>query len=467
MSQPTSSERIVRAMQQRLLRALRADFVNPPTRLIVGFSGGADSLALALVLKRIQGAIPSRIELLHIDHHLRSDSTEDAEAARALASSLGLPIIVRDIQENVRQLHPGVGIEEAARRERYLQFQDECDDDDVVVLGHHAQDQAETILMHLMRGAGLQGAAGMTRVSSIDVPWWGHQQSTKPLHIWRPLLAEDRAELRMISHFFDLIPVEDPSNASEAYRRNALRHRIVPILKEIEPGAINAMGRFGQIASEDDRLLSQLAEEQLEAVSDQQDGLLVAGLLELDVALRRRVVHKWLSERTGEPPTFERVAALLTLAESGNESAVVEIARDQVAGIFRNSVRCGSRSSLEELARQDAGLVLPLWDANEIGFGDDSVVVVRNNGSLDGAFAIPQPRNPFERINVRPVRDEPIVGAGIDRSEWMRRAGISPWIRDRVTGIALDDRMWWIPRMSDDYEGEKPLYVRWVAEEIN
>src|SRR4029078_2153697 len=97
MSQSASSQRILRAMQQRLLRAFRDDFTIPPKRLIVGFSGGSDSLLLALFLKRNQGAIPSQIELVHVNHHLRLDSTEDAEAAEALANTLELPFQLRDI----------------------------------------------------------------------------------------------------------------------------------------------------------------------------------------------------------------------------------------------------------------------------------------------------------------------------------------------------------------------------------
>src|SRR3954465_13130030 len=134
MSQPKSPERTIRAMQQRLLHAFRVDFSTPPERLLVGFSGGGDSLALSLVLKRIAGAMPSSITLVHVNHHLRLDSDEDAVAAKALAESLELPFLIREIQGDVRQLHPGVGIEEAARRERYLQFLAESDDGDAIVL---------------------------------------------------------------------------------------------------------------------------------------------------------------------------------------------------------------------------------------------------------------------------------------------------------------------------------------------
>ena len=281
-------------MQQRLLRAFRADFLIPPQRFIVGFSGGPDSLAMALLLKQIRSAIPTSIELVHVNHHLRSDSSEDAVAAKALASSLELPLTIREIQGEVRKLHPGVGIEEAARRERYLLLLDQCERDDVVVLGHHAQDQAETILMHLMRGAGLQGAAGMARLSSIDIPWWESDDPASALRIWRPLLAEDRDELRTIPSIFNLMPIEDPSNASETYRRNALRLRIVPVMTDIEPGAIDAIGRFGQIAADEDRLLTELATEQRSKVTDEHEGLRVDRLLALDVALQRRIVHQWL-----------------------------------------------------------------------------------------------------------------------------------------------------------------------------
>ena len=468
MSHPMTSERTMRAVQQRLHRAFRADFSTPPNRLLVGFSGGSDSLALSIVLKRIAGAIPSSIELVHVDHHLRPDSTEDAIGARALAESLGLPFKIRDIQGDVRQLHPGVGIEEAARRERYLQFKDECDDGDVIVLGHHAQDQAETILLHLMRGAGLQGASGMTRLSSIEVPWWDGLESSTPLRSWRPFLGEDREQLRTIPSLFNLLPVEDPSNANEAFQRNALRRRVVPVLKEIEPGAIDAIRRFGQIATAEDRLLARLASELAKEIADGNGGLRVDALLASDVALQRRVVHQWLKGRIGEAVPFERVSAILALAESGSVSAQVEVLQNKMAGIFGDSLRCGDRSTLREQAHRDAGLIMPLWEHQAQPSTERSIVVACNDATIGSVAAIPRPDHPFTDVAVRRIRDEEeIEGVGITGKEWMRRASISPWIRELVTGIALDDRLWWIPRIGDDYAGTEPIYVRWNAEESN
>jgi tRNA(Ile)-lysidine synthetase-like protein len=468
MSHPMPSERTMRAVQQRLLRAFRADFATPPNRLVVGFSGGSDSLALSIVLKRIAGAIPSSVELVHVNHHLRPDSIEDAIGARALAESLELPFTLRDIQGNVRHLHPGVGIEEAARRERYLQFLAESDDEGVIVLGHHAQDQAETILLHLIRGAGLLGASGMTRLSSINVPWWGGMESPARLRIWRPLLNEDRDQLRTIPGLFNLLPVEDPSNVDEAFQRNALRNRVVPELKEIEPGAIEAIGRFGQIASAEDRLLAKLASEQAMTIADGSGGLRVDALLAINIALQRRVVQQWLKKYTDELPPFERVSAVLALAESGSESAHVEVFKDNLAGIFGNSLRCGDKSTLREQAHQDAGLSLPLWEDERTPSIDSIIVVVCNDDSLGNTITIPQPDRPYSRMNLRLILDDELIeGAGVSAKAWMRRARVSPWIRDLVTGIALDDRLWWIPRISDDYAGNEPLYVRWNAEESN
>jgi len=468
MSQPKSVERTIRAIQQRLLHAFRADFATPPKRLLVGFSGGSDSLALSLVLKRVAGAMLSSIKLVHVNHKLRPDSNEDAVAASTLAEFLDLPLVIREIQGDVRQLHPGVGIEEAARRERYLQFQAECDDGDVIVLGHHAQDQAETILLHLMRGAGLQGASGMNRLSSIDVPWWNATEASGALPVWRPLLGEDREELRTIPSVFSLFPVEDPSNADKSIRRNALRHRVIPQLTEIDPGAIEAIGRFGMIVLGEDRLLAQLASEQANEIEDGMGGLRVGLLLGIDVALQRRVVQQWLKECIGESPSFERVSAVLALAASGSESAQIEIFHDKLAGSFHGSLRCGDGSTLCEHARRDAGLILPLSEDQHPRSIEEAFAVVRNDDPREYLAAVPRPNHPYSEMIVRHVRDdELIVGAGTSVKEWMRRERISPWIRDQVTGIALDDRMWWIPRINDDYMDGEPMYVRWAAEEKN
>ena len=463
MSQSNASERIARAVQQRLLRAFHADLPTPPQRILVGFSGGADSLALALVLARIAPAIPSTIELIHIDHRLRPDSGEDAEAARALAASIGLPLLLKTASGDVRALHPGVGLEEAARRERYRLLAAETGPSDTVALAHHAQDQAETVLLHLMRGAGLRGATGMSRLQALSIPWWDGAAARHDVQIWRPLLAERRDDIRAIPRAANLLPVEDPSNEDLVFRRNALRQHVIPMLESIDPGAIDGLARFASIGQVEDRYLDGLSHQQLARIDDGRGGIDAAGLLALDPAISRRVVLQWLEQVIGKTPTLDRVDALLDLARDHDETRVLEITGDLVAGMFGETLRCGTRGELETSAWRDAGLGLPLSDSMESIRIDGFKIVVRNN-MIDRLLTIPL-GTAANAIAVRRLGNELIEGMKAEGSDWLRTEHISPWIRSRVQGITVGGRMWWIPRMSDDYAGEDRIRVIWVTEE--
>jgi hypothetical protein len=142
---------------------------------------------------------------------------------------------------------------------------------------------------------------------------------------------------------------------------------------------------------------------------------------------------------------------------------VLEIAGDLVAGIFGDVLRCGTREELEARAWQDAALGLPLFGSAEPISVEHRDVVVRNT-VLELTAYIPCGDVPGD-LHVRQLGNEMIEGLHVSRNDWIRREKISPWIRARLQGIAIGERMWWIPRMSDDYNGECRISVRWVTGE--
>ena len=248
-------------LEQRVLARLRELGLDPGATVVVGFSGGADSLALAAVLGRLAGQGGPRLLLAHVDHALRSSSAAEAANAADLAAALGLPFRAVRLSDDPQKLHPGVGLEEAARRERYLAFAEAVAASEAVgvTLAHHQDDQAETVLLHLLRGAGVAGAAGMAEWSSMVVPWWGDQAAPgRRLAVWRPFLDEPKTIVREYAGRLGLAPVEDPSNADRDLRRNALRHEALPILNRIVPSATAALARFARLAAADDAYLEEI-----------------------------------------------------------------------------------------------------------------------------------------------------------------------------------------------------------------
>ena len=190
--------------------------------LLIAFSGGPDSTALALGLKHIQSALGIELHTLHVDHGLDSDSSRRAHAAGCLSRDLGIPfIMVRSpVGDGAR---PRESAETAARRIRYRTFETvrRAVSARFVLTAHHADDQIETVLLRMLFGTGLEGLSGVR---------------ARHGNILRPLLTCSRSDLRDFVQRAGLWPVEDPTNEHLEITRNRIRHRIRPRLESSEPG---------------------------------------------------------------------------------------------------------------------------------------------------------------------------------------------------------------------------------------
>ncbi|MGI9252502.1 MAG: tRNA lysidine(34) synthetase TilS [Thermomicrobiales bacterium] len=343
-------------VEQRLLERVRARGFGPGNRVVAGFSGGGDSLALSSALARLwaRGLGPA-VTLFHVDHGLRDESGRDAAAAGELAHALGLPFRTARICPQALARHRGAGIEEAARRERYRALAAACREEGAaaIVLGHHRDDQAESVLLHLLRGAGTAGAAGMGEWTVREVPWWSGEEAGPAVAIWRPLLRESRAVLRDFVAGLELAPIDDPSTDETAIRRNALRLEILPALERMIPGAAAAIARHADIAAEDDAALDAWAVAALAGAAGGDGALLSAGLAGLPVAIRRRVARLWLlaNARAAEPG-MDRIEALLDALERNRGGAVIEIGGGERVMIERGGARVLANASEAEGAHR-------------------------------------------------------------------------------------------------------------------
>ena len=333
-----------RGLEQRLLARARRAGLTRGDRLVVGFSGGRDSLALAAALRRVRDVVGVEPLLIHVDHRLRATSGEEAGRASALAATLGLTCRVEAVAAPPGELHANVGLEEAARRERYrvLFGVAAATGARAVATAHHAGDQAETVLLHLLRGGGVHGAAGMAEVSPAPVAAASHDISPKDggPWLWRPLLAESRAGIDAYVAALGLTPVEDPTNRDLSLRRNALRHEILPRMEAIVPGASAALARYAMLAAADDALLDELAGAALAEGVDPGGRLDGARLLAQPKALQRRMVRQWLGTVTGIAfPGADRVDAVRDLARAGRGGRAIEIGEGWTVRAERGMLR--------------------------------------------------------------------------------------------------------------------------------
>jgi tRNA(Ile)-lysidine synthase len=248
--------------------------------LAVAVSGGADSLALLHALRVLAGPRRWRLAVLTVDHGLRPGSAADAAFVADHVKSLGLPVRVLTLTPGDLEDHQAAGPEGAARAARYAALWRAADDLGCpwLATGHTLDDQAETVLLQLLRGAGPDGLAAMPVRSG---------------RLLRPLLAVRRSETRAGCAAAALAWREDPTNATDGPLRNRVRHHLLPLLEQLRPGATQTLARTATLAADERSWLDPLVATALAATTRSRGpgDLDVAGLADLPVALGRRVVR--------------------------------------------------------------------------------------------------------------------------------------------------------------------------------
>ena len=272
-------------MSVSLAEHLRAALAkHPAPALCVAFSGGPDSTALLHALAQLPEARQRGLRALHVNHGLQSASDAWAEHCQTFCHSLQLPCAVLRVRV---ERGSGVGLEAAAREARYSALAAQMRDDEWLLLGHHRDDQVETVLLKLLRGAGPDGLGGMRTLRSF-----GRGQ------LWRPLLDLPRQQLRDYVDALQLPFIDDPSNTDTRLARNQLRHEILPRLQQHWPQATAsilhsaALSRAAADALKTQWMIS------LESLREPTtDSLQVAGWLALAPALREPLLDHWLYSR--------------------------------------------------------------------------------------------------------------------------------------------------------------------------
>lgn len=294
---PESPLRHESGLVQRSRRFLQSSFRDQVPHIVAGYSGGKDSLALLLVFRELRRLGVCRLTAVHVDHGLRPDSAEDARGAMRVAEELGVTCVLKTAQVNLRQAFPGQSVEDIARRFRYQSLAQVLSDvgGDAIAVGHHRQDQAETVMLHLLRGSGLSGLKGMVPDGLLPVsssPTENMEPDTL-VRVIRPFLHEDPSLLLEIVQRSGLGVFEDPSNVEPSFRRNRLRHELLPLMEDIAPGAASQLVSLADIVHEDDLALDDIAHALLERSLDG-EALLWDYLQNAPQGLQRRVVRHWL-----------------------------------------------------------------------------------------------------------------------------------------------------------------------------
>lgn len=234
--------------------------------LAVGVSGGPDSITLLHLLTRLRDEFELKLTAVHLDHGLRPESAKDTEFVAQTARAWGVECVVERIDVEALAKERGLSIEEAGREARYELFARVAP---TVAVAHNADDQAETVLMHFVRGSGMAGLRGMLPKTIIRRGDAGGVQLNDPTEqiVIRPLLDLPRAEIEAYIAEHNLPFVTDPTNTDRTYFRNRLRHDLLPTLETYNPNIRERLLHTAEVMAGDYGLLRGLVEEAWEDVS--------------------------------------------------------------------------------------------------------------------------------------------------------------------------------------------------------
>ncbi|OKO93473.1 tRNA(Ile)-lysidine synthetase [Geobacillus proteiniphilus] len=314
----------------------RHQLLSEGAAVIVGVSGGPDSLALLHVFLSLRDEWKLQVIAAHVDHMFRGrESEEEMEFVKRFCVERRILCETAQIDVPAFQRRTGLGAQEAARICRYRFFAElmEKHQAGYVAVGHHGDDQVETILMRLVRGSTSKGYAGIP----VKRPFHGG-------YLIRPFLAVSRAEIEAYCQQMGLSPRRDPSNEKDDYTRNRFRHHIVPLLRQENPRLHERFQQYSEMMAEDEQFLEELAADALNKVMEKQHrdaALSIGPFLALPRPLQRRVLQRLLLRLYGGvPPTLTSVhiGHILMLCERGRPSGMIDLPKG--LKVIRSYDRC-------------------------------------------------------------------------------------------------------------------------------
>ena len=394
-------------------------------QILVGLSGGLDSSVLLSLVCDLVDA--EKITAVHINHGLSPNADQWQQQSAEFCRSLG----VRLHSESVTVLETGRGLESAARDARYRVFEKLLVEEGILLLGHHADDQVETVLYRLLRGSGPKGLAGIPITRPL-----GRGKLLRPLLDWPKVAVENWATKKQLSW------IEDESNQQEQFDRNYLRRQVVPALAERWPDYIQGIRRSARHSAEADQLAESVARAdlgQLDVRSERAGwSLSLTGFNQLEALRQRNLLHYW--------PTFYGLAAL-------GQNLVDEILNSLISAREDSEPRV-VRADIQLCRYRDRLYVLNLSGRPKV---EDDVCLFWHSGEL---LVLPD----GTRLNAQPVRGEGLriddvsqltlrfrqggercQPAGRDRSNSLKKLlqeyGLEPWWRERIPLFYIEEQL--------------------------
>ena len=432
-----------------LLACIESLVPRTSAELCVAFSGGLDSTVLLHALVRALIDRPNyRMRAAHVDHQLQRESASWRQHCGSVALSLQIefvPLVVKVAADS--ELSP----EAAAREARYAALRQILKPNEVLLTAHHADDQLETMLLALMRGAGLRGLSGVPSVQIFGGGW-----------LARPLLDFSRAELEEWARSEQLQWLEDPSNQNPSFDRNFLRQRVLPALRERWPAAVHSATRSTAHLREAGRLLDVLAAADLESVA-LGSCLSLTQLANLAPARRRNVLRHWIRQQGMRVPSTRKLATI--------ERDLLIAREDRLPCVEWDDVEVRRHRGLLYCMRQRPAFEAadPLtWNVSQVLELPAQLGRLRAQRDALGGLAAARVRGALQ-VHFRRGGEE-LQPAGDAHHRKLKKllqdAGVLPWWRDRVPLIYAGEQLvavgdLWIAEEFAARAGEEALRIVW------
>jgi tRNA(Ile)-lysidine synthase len=408
----------------RLAAALaRLDPSGAATGYCVALSGGLDSSVLLHAMAALRDAPDARaLRAVHVDHGLQPESSAWAERCRALCRRLGVPFEVVTLS---LALPPGASVEAEARDARYAALAARLRPGEWLLTAHHRDDQLETVLIQLLRGAGVAGLAAMPELARLGAGWHA-----------RPLLGLDRSAIAAYAGQQGLDWVRDPMNDATRFDRGWLRARVLPPIRERWPAASVTVARSAGHLAEARRLIDELAQADAAGIVDG-GRLVIEGLQRLSPERQANLLRWWVRSRGLGPPPAARLAAALRELPGARADAT-PLVRWPHGELRRYRGRLYAMHPLPavHVPRQGVEATSGVLDLGP-GLGKFSLVA-----GVQGGLRLPLAGEPVIRFRaggegLRTQRDRPRKRL----KDLCREAGIVPWMRERLPLVFVGERL--------------------------
>ena len=302
------------------------NLINSGDKIVVGVSGGPDSLTLLTLLNKYKSKFNYEIIVAHVNHLIRKDSTDDEQFVENYCKKNGIKFYCKrvNVQEIAKQQKKGE--EEVGRNERYKFFDEICEKENAnkIAIAHNMNDNAETMLLNLIRGTGLNGLEGI-------------QPSQYNNRFIRPLINCNRNEIEDFCKENNLEPRIDSTNKENIYKRNIIRNKLIPFLKELNPNIIETLSRTSVIIAENNEFIQKEAQKNFNKITELKSNLVEIDLKDFNkmpIAMRKAIIQLSIDKLNGNIRNISKknIDDIIKLAENniGNKYIIYKNIKAEV-----------------------------------------------------------------------------------------------------------------------------------------